>query len=206
MVRDGFAAAMIRSVVEDGGIDLVVVGTHGAHGVEKAFLGSVAEDVFRSVTCPVMTVGPNVQENYGGKFDSILFATDLSPQSLRAAQYAISWALETHAHLTMLHVISDHLNDRLTDDVLEWQRKALIELRSWIPEDATFWCEPRAEVALGDPETEILAAAERYKSNLVVMSVRKAGMLASHAPWALASRIVQKAKCPVLTVRDHYGD
>lgn len=36
--------------------DLIVMGTHGRHGVAHFLLGSVAERVVRSATCPVMTV------------------------------------------------------------------------------------------------------------------------------------------------------
>jgi nucleotide-binding universal stress UspA family protein len=205
IVRDGMVTSTVRAMVEEEGIDLVIVGTHGAHGLEKAILGSTAEEIFRTVTCPVITVGPNVRENYGGKFNSIIFATDLSIESLRAAQYAVSWALETQAHLTLLHVVKDR-DDSNTEHVLERQRAALIELRSLIPDEAMFWCEPRCEVAFGDPEREILDAAERYKANLIVMGVRRAPAMASHTLWATASRVVQKAKCPVLTIRDHFAE
>jgi nucleotide-binding universal stress UspA family protein len=36
--------------------DLVVVGTHGRRGVSKLILGSVAERVLRTASCPVVTV------------------------------------------------------------------------------------------------------------------------------------------------------
>ena len=38
------------------GADLVVVGTHGRHGLEHALLGSVAESLVRASPVPVMTV------------------------------------------------------------------------------------------------------------------------------------------------------
>lgn len=38
--------------------DLVVVGTHGRKGVERFFLGSVAERVVREAQCPVLVVRP----------------------------------------------------------------------------------------------------------------------------------------------------
>jgi nucleotide-binding universal stress UspA family protein len=38
------------------GADLVVVGTHGRHGLEHALLGSVAESLVRSSPVPVLTV------------------------------------------------------------------------------------------------------------------------------------------------------
>ncbi len=36
--------------------DLIVLGTHGRHGVERWTLGSVAERVVRGARCPVLTV------------------------------------------------------------------------------------------------------------------------------------------------------
>ncbi len=38
------------------GVELIVVGTHGRTGVSRALLGSVAERVVRTSTCPVLTV------------------------------------------------------------------------------------------------------------------------------------------------------
>lgn len=41
------------------GVDLVVMGTEGRGGVERFFLGSVADRVVRNARCPVLTVrGP----------------------------------------------------------------------------------------------------------------------------------------------------
>ena len=39
-------------------IDLLVLGTHGRTGVTRALLGSVAERVARTASCPVLTVPP----------------------------------------------------------------------------------------------------------------------------------------------------
>lgn len=36
--------------------DLIVMGTHGWHGVKRFFLGSVAEAVVRGAPCPVLTL------------------------------------------------------------------------------------------------------------------------------------------------------
>jgi nucleotide-binding universal stress UspA family protein len=41
--------------------DLVVVGSHGRHGVARWLLGSVAEGVVRQATCPVLVVPPEPQ-------------------------------------------------------------------------------------------------------------------------------------------------
>ena len=41
------------------GIDLLVVGTHGRRGLARFFLGSVAEKLLRSASCPVLVVHPD---------------------------------------------------------------------------------------------------------------------------------------------------
>ena len=56
-VRTGVsAAAVILEMSEDLVPDLLVVGTHGRHGFQRAFLGSVAERVLRHAYCSVLVV------------------------------------------------------------------------------------------------------------------------------------------------------
>lgn len=47
----------INSYVNENGIDLVVIGTHGRTGLDRVLLGSVTEKVVRTSKVPVMTVG-----------------------------------------------------------------------------------------------------------------------------------------------------
>ncbi|MGH2459123.1 MAG: universal stress protein [Chloroflexota bacterium] len=70
--RDGVSVetALIRgnerrisqAIVEDAnhwGADLIVVGSHGRHGLERLVLGSVAEGIARAATVPVLIVRGN---------------------------------------------------------------------------------------------------------------------------------------------------
>ena len=50
------AAAGIAKAADDGRADLIVVGSHGRRGIQRALLGSVAEKVVRSAPCPVLVV------------------------------------------------------------------------------------------------------------------------------------------------------
>ena len=53
------AGAPARAIVDsarDQHADLIVMGTHGRHGMAHLLLGSVAERVVRTATCPVLTV------------------------------------------------------------------------------------------------------------------------------------------------------
>lgn len=48
--------AEITAAIEEYGIDLVVIGTHGRTGIARFFLGSTAERLLRERTCPVLVV------------------------------------------------------------------------------------------------------------------------------------------------------
>jgi nucleotide-binding universal stress UspA family protein len=59
LLREGAAHEEIRAVAEEAHADLIVIGTHGRKGIARALLGSVAENVIRTVKTPVLTIhGP----------------------------------------------------------------------------------------------------------------------------------------------------
>jgi len=58
MVLRGDVANEILRYAEDGGVDLIVMGTHGYKGLEKVLFGSVAEKVVKLAPCPVLTINP----------------------------------------------------------------------------------------------------------------------------------------------------
>jgi nucleotide-binding universal stress UspA family protein len=55
-VMEGDAVASILQVAKDCGCNLIVMGTHGRTGLSRLLMGSVAEQVVRKATCPVITV------------------------------------------------------------------------------------------------------------------------------------------------------
>ena len=56
IIREGAAAAEIVKYAKDDDIDLIVVGTHGRSAVAHLLMGSVAERIVRTASCPVLTV------------------------------------------------------------------------------------------------------------------------------------------------------
>jgi nucleotide-binding universal stress UspA family protein len=55
-VRTGVPYEEIVALAGDEQADLVVIGTHGRGGINRALLGSVADRVARLAPCPVLTV------------------------------------------------------------------------------------------------------------------------------------------------------
>jgi nucleotide-binding universal stress UspA family protein len=59
-LRTGAPHEEIVALATDERADLVVIGTHGRGGVNRALLGSVADRVVRLAPCPVLTVRESV--------------------------------------------------------------------------------------------------------------------------------------------------
>jgi len=55
-VAEGAAADRVVDAVKQSGFDLVVMGSHGHRGMERALLGSTAERVIVNAPCPVLVV------------------------------------------------------------------------------------------------------------------------------------------------------
>jgi nucleotide-binding universal stress UspA family protein len=55
-LNSGLAHEQIVKIAEEHRADLIVMGTHGRSGLPHLFVGSVAETVVRTASCPVLTV------------------------------------------------------------------------------------------------------------------------------------------------------
>ncbi len=55
-VEPGVPSHVIVQAAKNGGVDMISIGTHGRTGLAHMLIGSVAERVVRSATCPVLTV------------------------------------------------------------------------------------------------------------------------------------------------------
>jgi nucleotide-binding universal stress UspA family protein len=55
-LEHGEPAPVILAVAKQIGADLIVIGTHGRTGLRRLLMGSVAEQVVRKASCPVLTV------------------------------------------------------------------------------------------------------------------------------------------------------
>lgn len=56
--NDGAVYSTILDVAEDMGVDLIAMSTHGRGGLARMVMGSIADDVIRHATLPVLLVRP----------------------------------------------------------------------------------------------------------------------------------------------------
>jgi nucleotide-binding universal stress UspA family protein len=178
--------------------DLIVMGTRGKGNMERFILGSTAEGVLRHVSCPVLTVGPQcvVPEGSDISWSHILYATDFTPDTAHAALFALSLAQEDKARVTLCHIIPQRMGecaDSLRDAFLD-------ELNCMVPEEVREWCSPQCVVKQGEASSTILKLANDGNADLIVMGVRPAIHLRTHAPAGVTYKVLAGARCPVLTI------
>ena len=165
-------------------------------------LGSVAEEMFRLADCPVLTVGPHVPREVAAEvgFRNILFATDFSPNSGKAAAYALSLAQEHRARLTLLHAVEEaSQSSQANAAILRTYFTRLLE--EFVPAEAGLWCDPEYVVEIGEASDTILKFAADRLADMIVLGVRKSATFPGHLPPSTSYRVVCAAHCPVLTVR-----
>lgn len=204
-VEDGFIPETLAEMIERLEIDLVVMGARCHRGVRRLVLGSVAEEIIHSTSCPVMAVGPGVAQPIepAQKLKHILYATSLSHRSASELQYAVRLAESEHAKLTMLHVLRMPTNASLVD--FESQReKTQSRLVQLIPPETASKLETEFLVDSGSPGDRILNVAERTAADLIVLGPRHATYTwaSSHLPWVTLHQVLCGARCPVLTLHE----
>ena len=86
----GSASDAIQSAGESNGIDLLVLGSHGRHGLAKLTLGSVAEWAIGRLTYPVLVAGPMCDKSLR-PIRSIVLATDLSSRLCARLSMPAPW-------------------------------------------------------------------------------------------------------------------
>jgi len=182
-------------------IDLIVLGTHGRGGLQKALLGSVAERVFRHSPVPVLTLGPGFQ--LPGPADhahEILVAADFTPASLRAVSYAAALAREHHSHLTLLHVLDTKHLQQVPDRaaVKRGIEKRLEEMLGRQAEG--LHCSLRVEI--GQTTRKVLDVAREQAADLLVLGVRPSSGVLDRLAIPRAYELVRDSPCPVLTLRE----
>jgi len=104
-VLTGSLPKTLASYVADHGIDLIIMGSHGASGKQEFFVGSNTQKVVRSVHCPVLILKEPLESI---QFDKVVFASGFYPED-RPAFLAFK-SLVKHfvpeIHLVTIHTSS----------------------------------------------------------------------------------------------------
>jgi len=177
--------------------DLIVLGTHSRRGFERLLFGSEAESVLRSLTCPVLTVGPQAGIAPEGVWapKHILCAIWLPLHSVGIAALAYNLAHTTGASLTLLSVDGEHPDPTQ----IFWDRLD----RDWaalFPDARIKKQQIRHFDGAKHSGKDIADIAWQLKADLIVMGATPSGVLSSHLKRGIVPEVLAEAPCPVMTL------
>jgi nucleotide-binding universal stress UspA family protein len=230
ILREGNPADQIGAVARQFKADRVLLGTRSRSKLGKLLLGSVAEQVLRSVNLPVITVGPEAHLPVDASADGrvVLLATTLRETSRPSAALACQIAASQGARLVLLHVLqpADHRYSALpfpflppaniaapseffvessdrTSQSASFDSLVLQELLDFAAETgAAHGVEVEPHVVHGNPSIEILAQAAERRASLIVLGARPHLLFENLTRDRTIYRVLAHARCPVLTLRE----
>lgn len=200
----GEVARDILQAARDHATDLIVIGSRGQNMVRGLFLGSVAREVIRLSTLPVLLEWIEATETSGeaacertchAGLRKLLLATDFSPQAHAAEAMAAS--LARHAGVVdLLHVVIPHEAERYT----RWPVMARAALDNIAHEITAAGGKAEVHLAAGKPSEEIARAAADRDAGLIVVGKHGQNRVASLVIGSTAANLCEIARRPVLVV------
>ncbi len=96
-----FEVEEICNVAKDNDVDLIVMGTKGASGINKVLMGSNTAHVIENAHCPVMAIPEN--SSYAD-FKKILFTTDYNDDDFASIHFIKELANPYDAEIIIVHL------------------------------------------------------------------------------------------------------
>lgn len=218
---EGRADRAILERVEERGVDLVVMATHGRGPIERAWLGSVADRLVRELAVPVLlvrptvakpadlTVSPAVQRVLVALDGSTLAEAALGPATLLAEALSVPVALIRAISVAgeigsayLPHAAQEHRDhlERSREEATAYVRKVSGEL------SARGVSVAGAEVVEGPAARTILNAADPGGDDVIAMATHGRGGLRRLVLGSVSDKVVRAATGPVLLVRPAEAD
>ena len=188
-VEEGYLHSCIRNVAEEDAVDLVVMGTKGATGVNEFLVGSNTEKVIRTAPCPVLAVPETT-----GKFSlkTVLLPSTLKDDQKGIFRYLAAWQKAFGFNVKVLYL--NNPSGFPTDGSAEAEKNRLAE--------AAGLAKPEVIMAMGSffEDDTILSVAEQYDVNMIAMATHQRHGLSHVFFGSVTEDTVNHSNIPVLAV------
>jgi nucleotide-binding universal stress UspA family protein len=205
LLREGNPALQLAAVVRQFQADRILLGSRSRNKLGQLLLGSVAEQVLRSINLPIFTVGPEayLAAADAGQEPVVLYATTLREASRPSAALACRIAASQGATLVLLHVLPPMDEMEKRGLAIGQESTALHELRILAAEAGAGCCSKvEAHVVHGNPTIEILALSSERHASLIMLGASQRSALENLTRDRTIYRVLAHARCPVLTLKE----
>lgn len=193
----------ISICAQDIGADLILVGSHGKHGLDL-MLGSTANGVLHTAKCDVLTIRVDNDSKHvcSNDYKNITVAADLDRDNDQILAQARVMAAEYGAQVHLINVVPFTTTTAVAyypniDNELKGKAEEKLHIIAQnvdIPVKNT-------HVTIGVPRTEIVSLADQTKSELIVIGSHGRGAFASAVLGSTANAVLHAANQDILVVR-----
>jgi nucleotide-binding universal stress UspA family protein len=184
-VEVGWPAPAVLDFVRHHAIDLVIMATHSRAGLARAVLGSVADEIRRAATVPVLLIPPGAVTGYGA--NNVLICLDESPEAETALDAGLELAQSLGARVSLLEVAYG-------SSALD----AAAYLADASQAATALGLSVQTIVSHGDPGSIIVSNADLLHATVSVLASRDHWGVARAIRGSVASFVVSHAHRPVL--------
>lgn len=203
------AAAVILEYADAHDIDLVVMGTHGRRGLRHLIMGSIAEEVVRRASCPVITVRERPRLHEGAWPTRIVAPVDFSEASELTLAYVKELATSSGAKVDLVHVIEPMTvpdpyitgTTGFAFDVEAARSNVQVALEARATKFLGDSVSNEIHIDVGRPAAMIAELAEERGADLVVMASHGRTGLERALIGSVASGVIRRAAPPVMIVK-----
>jgi nucleotide-binding universal stress UspA family protein len=196
LIRSGSVTDLLVQLVAEHKPNLLLMGAHGHHVADRMTLGSTAEYLLRSVSYPVLIVGPSVVDNPTRRIrlSKMVYASSLPTTPGKARELARDSArgFATHIHIVHVEPHQTPVIDGAGLRKLEMQEEEIAD---------HFRCHGVGSswtLRFGAQQDHILEQVKFVSADLLCFGVVHPATDPSQ--MGILSAIISTAKCPVLTV------
>lgn len=210
---DGRVVPALREYAAREGVDLVVLTTHGAGGVQRWWLGSVADGLLRTARRHLLLVRPwdETEDRPSGepRFTKLAVPLDGSEVAEEALVPAKALAREFGAELALIRVVPSPVELTsiygMTGVRMEGEghRRRSEEASTYLEKMVAGMGDVRATALVreGDePGTGVVDAAREAGADLLVLSTRGRGGVARAVLGSVADKVIRSTVLPCLVV------
>lgn len=206
MGRSRLSEVIVREA-DDWEADLIVVGTHGRRGMSHLLLGSVAEDIVRITSKPVLVVPDKAAQLVAGSgqtYTNLMVAVDGTETSAPALHEAIQLAQDLNLRLRVVYAVADENGDgaatgnggATAGNILEAAEATARE--AGVEAQTSLLASTRQASAIAEAVAEDASA---WPAHLVVLATHGRQGLDRLRMGSVAEAILRVSPAPVLLVR-----
>lgn len=177
-------------------IDLVLMGTHGAKGLEEILIGSNAQQLVSRAPCPVITFQ---QEKRKPGFSNIVLPIDRSRHSREKVGVAINVALSCNSKIHIVGLLD-------SDDDGEYEKLQVVLDQVTTAVDQAGISYTRHTVKGSNIAVEAMKYADSISADLILILTEDESVLGRLDLGPLSRHIVNHSPIPVMSMNAHYGD